>query len=72
MHNAGTSQRHDASCFRSYLSPAAAAMAAKQSSEAAPGRQYRDSHIACCPCIESKALFKDTVSVLHLRRFSCC
>lgn len=44
-----------------YLSPAAAAMASKQSSAHAPGRKYRDAHIACCPCIESQSIFKDQV-----------
>lgn len=24
-------------------------------------KTYRDSHIACCPCMESQQLFKDVV-----------
>lgn len=61
------STRHEMRCR--HLSPAAAAMASKQSSEPAPGRKYHDAHIACCPCIESQSIFKDQVCTSELL---CC
>lgn len=58
--NACQSEKHEVPGLGS-MHPATCQMRMLQTSDPAPGRAYKDSHVECCPWINGQELFKDQI-----------